>query len=73
MVDGIISGMASFEIINYLRLRKKVICPICFFSDAANDFFKIKAKKGTNYHFRKPFDAHMVTNEIAAYLVNSQN
>jgi DNA-binding response OmpR family regulator len=74
MVDGIISGMASFEIINYLRSRKKVICPICFFSDAPNDFFKIKAnKKGVNYHYRKPFDALTVTNEIAAYLVPGQN
>ena len=73
MVDGIISGVASFEIINYLRIRKKVICPICFFSDAPNDYFKIKAKKGINYHYRKPFDAHTVTNEIAACLVQSQN
>ena len=74
MVDGVISGMASFEIINYLRLTKKVICPICFFSDAPNDFFKIIAnKKGINYHYRKPFDANRVTNEIAAYLVPGQN
>lgn len=73
VVDGLISGLASFEIINYLRLRKRVICPICLFSDAANDYFMIKAKKGVHYHFRKPFDARMVTNEIAAYLVQSQN
>jgi DNA-binding response OmpR family regulator len=70
MVDGIISGMASFEIINYLRHTINVSCPICFFSDAPNDFFKITAnKKDVNYHYRKPFDAHSVTNEIATYLV----
>jgi DNA-binding response OmpR family regulator len=74
MVDGIISGMASFEIINYLRSRKKVICPICFFSDAPNDYFKIKSNKKTvNYHYKKPFDAHRVTNEIANHLVPDQN
>jgi DNA-binding response OmpR family regulator len=74
MVDGIISGMASFEIINYLRHEKKVICPICFFSDAPGDYFKIITNKKTvNYHYRKPFDAHTVTNEFATYLVPSQN
>jgi len=74
MVDGFISGMASFEIINYLRCEKKVICPICFFSDAPGDYFKIIAtKKSVNYHYRKPFDAHTVTKEIATYLVPSQN
>jgi DNA-binding response OmpR family regulator len=74
MVDGIISGMASFEIINYLRLEKKVICPIFFFSDTPNDYFKIKVNnKGVNYHYRKPFDARTVTDEIAAYLVPGQN
>ncbi len=74
MVDGIISGMASFEIINYLRHRKRINCPICFFSDAYNDYFKIKShKNGVNYHYRKPFDAHTVTNEIASFLTQSYN
>lgn len=74
MVDGIISGMAGFEIINYLRRRKRIICPICFFSDAPNDYTYIKANKiGVNYHYRKPFDAHMVTNEITTYLVPAEN
>jgi DNA-binding response OmpR family regulator len=74
MVDGFISGMASSDIINYLRQRKKVICPICFFSDVPDDHFKIKtSKKSVNYHYRKPFDAQAVTNEIAAHLAPSQN
>jgi DNA-binding response OmpR family regulator len=69
IVDGIISGVASFEIVNYLRHDKKVICPIYYFSDAHNDFFKIKPYiTGVNYHYKKPFDAHAVTNEIAAFL-----
>jgi DNA-binding response OmpR family regulator len=74
MVDGFLSGVESFEIIDFLRRKKKIECPICFFSDAYNDYLKIKANKnGINYHFRKPFDAHSVTNEIASYLVQSRN
>lgn len=74
MVDGIISGVASSEIINYLRLTKRIICPICFFSEIPNDYIKIKShKNGVNYHYRKPFDARTVTNEIAACLIQIQN
>jgi DNA-binding response OmpR family regulator len=74
MVDGFMSGVESFEIIDLLRRKKRIDCPICFFSDAYNDFLKIKANKnGINYHFRKPFDAHAVTSEIASYLVQSKN
>ena len=74
MVDGIISGMASYEIINYLRSKKRINCPIYYFSEVSDDYIKIKAlKNGVNYHYRKPFDAHSVTNEIASYLVESYN
>ncbi len=74
MVDGFISGVESYEIIDFLRRKKRIGCPICFFSDAYNDYLKIKANKnGINYHFRKPFDAHSVTSEIASYLVQSSN
>lgn len=74
MVDGFLSGVESFEIIDFLRRKKRISCPICFFSDAYDDYLKIKANKnGINYHFRKPFDAHTVTNEIASYLMQSNN
>jgi DNA-binding response OmpR family regulator len=74
MVDGFISGVESFEIIDFLRRRKRISCPICFFSDTYDDYLKIKANRnGINYHYRKPFDAHSVTSEIASRLVQSNN
>ncbi len=72
MIDGTLSGVAGSEIINYLRIRKRVACPICFFSEVPNDHLKIKAKKGINYRYAKPFDARTVTNEIAANLFLAQ-
>ena len=70
VVDGIISGVGSFEIINYLRLEKKISSPICFFSDVRTDNFKAKAyESGVNYYYEKPFDPHVVTNDIVSSLL----
>ena len=69
IVDGIISGVASFEIIDYLRLQKNFICPIYFFSEVHANFFKSKAyETGVNYYYEKPFDPHKVTQDIVSSL-----
>ena len=73
MVDGIISGLSGFEIIEYLRHRKRVSCPICFFSEVPAEYYKTKShKNGANYHYKKPFNAMTVTSEIADCLAQSQ-
>lgn len=65
LIDGIMSGAASFEIMVYLRYTKKIICPFYFFSQVGQEFFKTKAfYSGANRYFEKPFDHHAVTNEI---------
>lgn len=69
IVDGIISGVASFEVINYLRLQKNFVCPIYFFSEVHADYFKSKAyEAGVNYYYEKPFDPHIVTQDIVSSL-----
>jgi len=74
LVDGIMAGVASFEIINYLRLSKKIISPIYFFSEVHLDYFKIKAYEiGVNYYYEKPFDHHAVIDDIVTNLVQSNN
>lgn len=70
LVDGIISGVASFEIINYLRHEKKVISPVYYFSEARQDYIRVKAYEiGVNYYYEKPFDPHKVTNEMVNNLM----
>lgn len=65
IIDGIIAGVASFEIINYLRLEKKIITPIYFFSEIRTESFKSEAyQTGVNFYYEKPFDPHIVTNEM---------
>jgi DNA-binding response OmpR family regulator len=73
LVDGIISGVASFEIINYLRHEKKVISPVYYFSEARQDYIRVKAYEiGVNYYYEKPFDPHKVTNEIVTNLTRGE-
>lgn len=73
LIDGIMSGVASFEIITYLRYTKNISCPIFFFSEVGQEFFKTKAYfAGANRYYEKPFDHHTVTDEIIAELENQE-
>ncbi len=60
--DG--AGATILEVISYLRLNKRLLSTICFFSI---DVYDIKTKayeRGVNYFYNKPFDPKAVVLEI---------
>lgn len=64
ILEDIVSGAASLEVISFLRLSKRIICTICFFCE---DVYDIKEKaiiRGANYCYNKPFNPREVVNEI---------
>ncbi len=64
ILDDIISGATILEVISYLRLNKRLLSTICFFSI---DVYDIKTKayeRGVNYFYNKPFDPKAVVLEI---------
>ncbi len=64
ILDDIISGATIIEVISYLRLTKKLISKISFFS---HDVYNIRTKafeRGVNYFYSKPFDPKIVVKEI---------
>jgi len=64
ILDDIISGATILEVISYLRLNKRLLSTICFFSIDVYDI-KIKAyERGVNYFYNKPFDPKAVVIEI---------
>lgn len=74
VADSIMSGTASFEIINFLRLEKKIVCPVYFFSEVHSEDFKSKAfETGVNYYYEKPFDPESVTDDIHVEFSQSEN
>jgi len=64
IMDDIISGATSLEVISYLRITKKYISKISFFS---YNVYGIRTKalaRGINYFYSKPFDPQLVVGQI---------
>ena len=65
VADGVMSGVASFEIINYLRIVQRIVVPIFFISEVNNEYFKTKAYEvGASVYYTKPFNPFELTDAI---------
>ena len=67
LLDDLLSGAASHEVVNTLRLEKKVKCPIYYLSNSESKEEKKALYRGANYLFKKPFKPedlvqHIMTN-----------
>ncbi len=70
IADGVMSGVASFEIINYLRLEQRIIVPIFFISEVNIDYFRTKAfEAGVSIYYDKPINPF----EVSDAIVNALN
>ena len=73
ILDGVLSGVASFEIVIHLRNEKKFLAPIYFISEVGVEYFRTKAfEAGITEYFTKPFDPFSVTEKIAQILRKSE-
>ncbi len=69
IVDSAVNGLPSLEVIRNLRMERKVVTPIYFFSDIQTEAYRYKAyEMGINKIIYKPFDPDCVTDEIAQLL-----
>ncbi len=69
IVDGGINNISPIEIIQYLRMSKKVVAPIWFFPEIKTDAYTHKSLlTGVTKIINKPFDPYLVTDEISALL-----
>ncbi len=55
ILDDLITGSASHEILYILRQRKKIKCPVYYLSNAEFGQEKKALYQGANYFFKKPF------------------
>lgn len=62
---GVMSGVASFEIVNYLRIAKRMKTPIFFISEVRVHSFQLKSfEVGVNDFFEKPFNPYEMKSQI---------
>lgn len=70
IVDGGLSNLSSIELIQYIRMKKRVLSPIWFFPEIQTEKYILKAKEmGVNKFIMKPFDPYVVIDEITAKLL----
>lgn len=64
LVDDLIIGTSSYELVAYIRQKKKVICPLIYFGTSEHQGEKKALMSGANCFINKPFAPTDVANCI---------
>jgi len=71
LLDSILNGISSLEVIRYLRMERRIVTPLFYFSDIQTEAYTYKAyEMGASRIIHRPFDPNVVTDEIVE-LINS--
>jgi len=55
LLGDLVEGARGSEVLEYLRLKRNLVCPIAFFCDEVEDL-KVKAiRRGSNFCYTKPY------------------
>lgn len=55
VLDDIVAGAASMEIVSWFRTKRRLNSTICFFSEDVHDIEEKALHRGADYFFTKPF------------------
>ena len=72
LVDDVINGTSSYELISFLRLNQQVLAPILYFDVAAYDGEKKALSIGASHFFQKPFHPDEVSLAMKDTLTKSK-
>lgn len=71
IIDDPIIGASSIELISFLRLKQKIICPFIYFGIAEYEGERNATLSGANYFFNKPYNLEEVGKVIEKSLLTS--
>lgn len=71
IIDDPIVGASSLELISFLRLKQKIICPFIYFGIAEYEGERNATLSGANYFFNKPYNLEEVGKVIEKSLLTS--
>ena len=71
IVDDLIIGTSSYELMSFLRLNKKITCPIVYVGVSEHDNEKKSLAIGANYFVSKPFNPNEVTSLLKSILIKN--
>ena len=70
LVDDLIIGTPSYELISFLRLNRKILCPLIYFGINEHNGERKALLSGANYFINKPFNPDNVLRVIQDGLEN---
>lgn len=68
ILDDLVTGAASPEIITFLRFNRRLECPILLFCENVPDLMEKALKRGANRCITKPFNLRQTGNVIITSL-----
>ncbi len=71
IIDDPIIGASSFELISFLRLQQKIVCPFIYFGVEEYNGERNAILSGANYFFKKPYNPDEVGKVIEKFLLTS--
>ncbi|MDA3854353.1 MAG: hypothetical protein PF444_08970 [Bacteroidales bacterium] len=71
IIDDQIIGASSYELMSFLRLKQKIVCPFIYFGVAEHDGERNAILSGANYFFNKPFDPKEVSRDTDKIMLAS--
>ena len=72
LVDDLIIGTSSYELISFLRLNRKLLCPIIYFGISEYEGEKKAISTGANHFINKPFNPDETAELIKNTLIQKQ-
>lgn len=55
LLGDLIEGARGSEVLEYVRLKRKLVCPIAYFCDNVADLKEKAIRRGSNYCYTKPY------------------
>jgi len=68
ILDDVITGSASHEVVSYFRIEKQYLSIIYYFSAAEFEDDKKPIERGANYFFHKPFNPEEIEKHVKSTL-----
>jgi len=72
LLGDIVEGARGSQVLEYLRLKRLVVCPIAYFCDEVPELIEKAIRRGANYCYSKPFKPDVIALDLIQKLTTTQ-
>lgn len=64
LLGDIVEGARGSQVLEYLRLKRLILCPIAYFCDDVPELMEKSIRRGANFCYSKPFKPDVITLDL---------